>query len=79
MHITSEQLRAARALLRWEQKQLAEAAGVPLPTLKRIEAKPGPVSAHAKTLAALQSAAERAGIVFFNGGEPGVKFRKVEA
>jgi len=34
--LTSEQIRAARAMLRMEQRQLAEAAGVSLETIKRI-------------------------------------------
>jgi transcriptional regulator with XRE-family HTH domain len=75
MHITSEQIRAARALLRWEQAKLAEASGVSLPTLKRLEGQPGPLAGHGRTIAALQSALEAAGITFTNGGEPGVKVR----
>jgi transcriptional regulator with XRE-family HTH domain len=74
---TSEQLRAARALLRWEQKDLAQASGVSLPTIKRLETKPGPINAHGPTLAALSRALETAGIQFIpeNGGGPGVRLR----
>jgi transcriptional regulator with XRE-family HTH domain len=74
---TSEQLRAARALLRWEQKDLAQASGVSLPTIKRLETKPGPINAHSPTLAALIRALETAGIQFIpeNGGGPGVRLR----
>ena len=35
--MTSEQIRAARMLLRWEQKDLAAASQVSLPTIKRLE------------------------------------------
>jgi transcriptional regulator with XRE-family HTH domain len=75
--LTSEVIRAARALLRWEQRQLAEASLVSLPTIKRLEAKPGPLFAHASTLAALTRALEAAGIEFINenGGGPGVRLR----
>ncbi len=74
---TSEQLRAARALLRWEQKDLALASGVSLPTIKRLEMKPGRLVAHRPTLDALIRALETAGIQFIpqNGGGPGVRLR----
>ena len=77
MHVTSEQIRAARALLRWEQKDLAERSGVSLPSIKRLEGTPGPLAAHGRTIAALQSALEAVGITFTNGGEPGVKLRAI--
>jgi hypothetical protein len=71
--ITSELIRAARALVRWEQRQLAEASSVSLPTVKRLEAKPGNLGAHASTVAALVRALEAAGIEFTNGERPGVR------
>src|SRR6516162_6763095 len=40
LSLTSEQVRAARMLLRWEQKDLAEASGVSLPSIKRLETQP---------------------------------------
>jgi len=74
--LTSELVRAARALLRWEQRDLAAASSVSLPTIKRLESKRGILSAHAMTVAALKRALENAGIEFTNGHEPGVKVRK---
>ena len=76
--ITSELIRAARALLRWDQRQLAEASSVSLPTIKRLEAKPGILVAHAPTTAALVRALESAGVEFIdeNGGGPGVRLKK---
>lgn len=76
--LTSELVRAARALLRWEQRQLAEASSVSLPTIKRLETKPGLLLAHATTLAALTRAFEVAGVEFIdeNGGGAGVRLRK---
>lgn len=68
--ITSEQIRAARALLRWEQKDLAEASGVSLPSIKRLEGKPGVVSAHERTIDALKDAIEKAGVQFLTHSEP---------
>ena len=74
--LTSELVRAARALLRWEQRQLAEASSVSLPTIKRLEAKPGALAAHRVTIGALRAALEGAGIEFTNGDRPGVRFRR---
>jgi transcriptional regulator with XRE-family HTH domain len=75
--IEIEQLRAARALLGWSQTQLAEKAGLSLPTVKRVETDRGPkVSAAARQ--ALQTALESGGVEFIaeNGGGPGVRLRK---
>jgi transcriptional regulator with XRE-family HTH domain len=76
--LTSELIRAARALLRWEQRHLAEASSISLPTVKRLEAKPGPLLAHASTMVALTRALESAGVEFIdeNGGGAGVRLRK---
>jgi predicted transcriptional regulator len=65
---TSEQLRAARALLRIEQSQLAAAAGVHVNTIAKIETSPGPISARMETVRRLQRALEGAGIEFIPGG-----------
>jgi transcriptional regulator with XRE-family HTH domain len=76
--VTSELVRAARALLRWEQRQLAEASSVSLPTVKRLEANPGILVAHASTVVALVRALQSAGVEFIdeNGGGPGVRLKK---
>jgi transcriptional regulator with XRE-family HTH domain len=71
--LTSEHIRAARALLRWEQSELANRSGVWKPTIARLEAKPGPLAAHGPTIAALKSALEKAGVEFLNHGRPGVR------
>ncbi len=77
--VTSELIRAARALLRWEQRSLAEASFVSLPTIKRLESKPGILVAHSSTVAALRRALEAAGIEFTNGNRPGVRLRQIPA
>ena len=76
LQFTSELVRAARALLRWDQRQLAKASSVSLPTIKRLEAKPGILIAHAVTLIAIRNALEAAGVEFTNGERPGVRLRK---
>jgi hypothetical protein len=77
--LTSEQVRAARALLRWEQRDLAEASSVSLPSIKRLELRPGIMAAHESTLAALKGALERGGVEFTNGDQPGVRLTKAAA
>jgi len=73
---TSEQLRAGRMLLRWEQTDLASASKVSLATIKRLEAKPGIVSANQVTLEAIRRALLEAGVEFTNGDAPGVRMKK---
>jgi predicted transcriptional regulator len=67
--MTSEQMRAARALKRWDQSDLAQASGVSLPSIKRLESKPGEVAAQHSTVTALRRAFEEAGIVFLSDGD----------
>ncbi len=76
--LTSEIVRAARMLVRWDQKALAEAAGVSHVTVRRLEAKPGPLVAEKPTIAKLRAALEGAGVIFVdeNGEGPGVRLRK---
>jgi predicted transcriptional regulator len=76
--LSSELIRAARALLRWEQRDLAGASSVSLPTIKRLESRPGIMAAHMSTIAALKRALEAAGVEFIdeNGGGPGVRLRR---
>ncbi|MCJ2031268.1 helix-turn-helix domain-containing protein [Methylobacterium sp. J-043] len=76
--LTAEQLRAARALIRWDQSDIASRAGVSPETIKRLERMDGPLLAtKAATLQALRSAFEAAGVEFIpaNGGGPGVRLR----
>jgi hypothetical protein len=77
--LTSEMIRAARALLRWEQRDLADASSVSLPTIKRLESKPGPLGAYSSTVAAIGRAFEAAGVEFTNGDQPGVRLAKTKS
>jgi transcriptional regulator with XRE-family HTH domain len=74
--ITGEQLRAARAMARIEQADLAGQANVSVETIKRLERTEGPVSANVQTVDAVMRALEAAGVEFTNGGQPGVRMRK---
>lgn len=69
--LTGEQIRAARALSRIEQTDLARRATLSLETIKRLERIRGPVEANARTLRAIQRAFEEIGISF-QGYENGI-------
>lgn len=60
--ITAAQMRAARALLGIDQRQLAELSGVSLPTIQRMEASDGNVRGVVDTLIKVVEAFDRAGI-----------------
>jgi transcriptional regulator with XRE-family HTH domain len=60
--INAAQMRAARALLGIDQRQLAELSGVSLPTIQRMEASEGNVRGVVDTLTKVVQAFDRAGI-----------------
>ena len=73
--ITSGQIRAARALIKWTGKELAAASGVAFSTLMRLEMGEGVPGAQAKTLDAIQKAFEEAGVEFIGFPENGAGVR----
>jgi len=66
--ITAAQLRAARALLRMDQRTLAEAAGLSVQTIQRMEASEGVIRAHVDSLMKLMAALDAAGVEVINEG-----------
>lgn len=66
--ITAPQMRAARALLGFDQRQLAELAGVSLPTIQRMEASDGTVRGVVDSLTKVVEALDRAGIELIGEG-----------
>jgi predicted transcriptional regulator len=76
--VSIRQVKAARSLLAWSQEQLAAAADVSIPTIKRLEAKDGPLGGRDETGTKIRLALENAGVEFLdeNGGGPGVRLRK---
>jgi transcriptional regulator with XRE-family HTH domain len=76
LKVSIKQIKAARELLGWSQERLAEASGVSIPTVKRLEAKDGELGGREDTREKIRAALERAQIVFTNGEEPGVRLRK---
>lgn len=83
--ITAAQLRAARALLGMDQRMLAEAARLSLPTIQRMEASQGVIRGHVDSLMKLVAALDRAGIELIGenavstGGGRGVRLRPAPA
>lgn len=60
--ITAAQIRAARALLGLDQRALAEAADLSLPTIQRMEGSEGQVRGNVDSLVKVVEALERAGV-----------------
>jgi transcriptional regulator with XRE-family HTH domain len=79
--LTAAQLRAARALLGVDQKTLAEAADLSVPTIQRMEASEGVIRGNVDSLMKLVAALEAAGIELIGenavsgGGGRGVRLR----
>ena len=80
--ITAMQLKAARALLGMDQKTLAEASGLSLPTIQRMESSDGTIRGNVDSLMKLVGALNAAGIeliaegaVSTSGGR-GVRLKK---
>ena len=66
--ITANQLRAARALLSIDQRQMADLADLSVPTIQRMEASDGVIRANVDSLMKLVSALDNAGIELINPG-----------
>jgi transcriptional regulator with XRE-family HTH domain len=76
--LTSAQIRAARALLRWSAEDLAQASSLGVTTIRRAELTESETSLTTVNDLALRHALEAAGVEFIddNGGGPGVRLRK---
>jgi len=66
--IKAAQLRAARALVGMDQRALAEASGLSLPTIQRMEASEGVIRGNVDSLMKLISALESAGVELIGEG-----------
>jgi transcriptional regulator with XRE-family HTH domain len=60
--ISAPQLRAARALLGIDQRQLADLAGLSVPTIQRMEASEGVIRGNVDSLMKLIAAIDAAGV-----------------
>ena len=79
--ITAGQLRASRALLGIDQRRLAEAAGLSVPTIQRMETSEDVIRGNVDSLMKLVSALEALGIELIadnassQGGGRGVRLK----
>ena len=76
--ITSEQIRAARALLRWSAQDLADKSGIGFRTVQRFESESGIPASRTSNLIAIRKVLEDAGVVFTEQNEesgPGVRLK----
>jgi ribosome-binding protein aMBF1 (putative translation factor) len=76
-NLTSAQIRAARALVRWSAEDLARESTVGVTTIRRAELTEAETSMTAANNGAVRRALETAGVEFIdeNGGGPGVRLR----
>lgn len=76
--LTGRQIAAARVLIGLGQAELAAAASISVPTLRRMEASAGPAAGLTNNVAAVKRALEAAGVIFVeeNGEGPGVRLKK---
>lgn len=77
--ITSDQVRAAKALLRWSGEDLAQKSGISLSSIRRVESADNiPETQNLKTLLAIKEALEVGGVEFIGTPEdrPGVRLVK---
>jgi len=77
--LTSAQIRAGRALVRWSAEDLSRQSAVSLRTIRRAELVEGQTSMTARNDLAIRRALEAAGIEFTNGDQPGVRLTKTAA
>jgi transcriptional regulator with XRE-family HTH domain len=79
--ITAGQMRAARALLALDQRDLAEQTGLSLPTIQRMEASEGVIRGNVDSLMKLIAGLDAAGIELIgegaasSGGGRGVRLK----
>jgi transcriptional regulator with XRE-family HTH domain len=78
MALTSAQIRAARALIRWSAEDLARETALSVATIRRAEIAEDDISMTAANDLAVRRALEAAGVEFIheNGGGPGVRLRQ---
>ena len=70
--ITGPQMRAARALLGIDQRELAKLASVSLPTIQRMETSDGNVRGVVDSLTKVVEALDRAGVELIGENAPSV-------
>ena len=77
--ITSCQIRAARALVNWSARELAEKSGLGVATIRRMELAEGVPSSNAQTLDLVRKVMESVGVEFIGSPENGPGVRLIKA
>jgi hypothetical protein len=79
--LTSAQIRAGRALLRWSAEDLARASAIGVTTIRRAELTEHKTNLTTANDRTIRHALESAGVEFIseNGGGAGVRLRKASA
>ena len=73
--ITSAQIRAARGILDWSRRDLANISGISFASMMRLESFDGVPASNFKTLVAIKKAFEEAGVEFIGTPEKGAGVR----
>jgi predicted transcriptional regulator len=73
--ITSAQIRAARGILDWSRRDLANSSGVSFASMMRLESFDGVPASNFKTLEAIKKAFEEAGVEFIGTPQRGAGVR----
>jgi DNA-binding transcriptional regulator YiaG len=75
--ITSEQIRAGRALIKWSADDLALSAGVGVATIRHFESVPGVTSGQLRVLELVKKSLQNAGVEFIGTPDdrPGVRLK----
>jgi transcriptional regulator with XRE-family HTH domain len=76
--ILIRQVKAARELIGWKQTDLADACGLSIVTIRRLESREGKLGGRADTAAKIIAALESAGVIFINenGEGPGLRLKE---
>jgi hypothetical protein len=79
--LTSAQIRAARALIRWSAEDLARHTALSVTTIRRAELMPNTTALTRANDQAIRRALEQAGVEFIDAydGGPGVRLRAPSA
>jgi transcriptional regulator with XRE-family HTH domain len=73
--ITSAQIRAARGMLDWSRRDLANSSGISFASMMRLESFDGVPASNFKTLEAIKKAFEEAGVEFIGTPDKGAGVR----
>ncbi len=78
--LTPEHIRAARALLHWSARELAEHSGVHITTIQRMERSKGPLRGSTESLRKIENAFGIARVEFLQDDDrPGVRLDRLRA